>query len=95
MSQHDFIDHSYDVVVLGAGGAGLRAIRRAVRYGDGWVPLMSGGDDDPVALLPKLHEQLREAGREVDVDRDRGRVRDPAGCVRPRVSPPTAKFRSL
>ena len=45
------------------GGAGLRAIRRAVRYGDGWVPLMSGGDDDPVTLLPKLHEQLREAGR--------------------------------
>ena len=25
MSQHHFIDHSYDVVVLGAGGAGLRA----------------------------------------------------------------------
>ncbi len=48
------------------GGAGLRAIRRAVRYGDGWVPLMGGGDDDPVALLPRLHEQLRDAGREVD-----------------------------
>ncbi len=27
---------------------------------------MSGGDDDPVALLPKLHEQLRAAGRRVD-----------------------------
>ena len=25
MSQHNFVDHSYDVVVLGAGGAGLRA----------------------------------------------------------------------
>jgi succinate dehydrogenase / fumarate reductase flavoprotein subunit len=25
MSQHHFVDHSYDVVVLGAGGAGLRA----------------------------------------------------------------------
>ena len=48
------------------GGAGLRAIRRAVRYGDGWVPLMGGGDDDPVALLPSLHEQLREAGRSVE-----------------------------
>ncbi|MCZ6823537.1 MAG: LLM class F420-dependent oxidoreductase [Deltaproteobacteria bacterium] len=48
------------------GGAGLRAIRRAVRYGDGWVPLMSGGDDDPVALLPKLHEQLRAAGRPLE-----------------------------
>jgi succinate dehydrogenase / fumarate reductase flavoprotein subunit len=25
MSDYDFIDHSYDVVVIGAGGAGLRA----------------------------------------------------------------------
>jgi probable F420-dependent oxidoreductase len=46
------------------GGAGLRAIRRAVRYGDGWIPLMGGGDDDPVTLLPRLHEELREAGRD-------------------------------
>jgi len=48
------------------GGAGLRAIRRAVRYGDGWVPLMGTGDDDPVTLLPTLHEKLREAGRPVE-----------------------------
>jgi probable F420-dependent oxidoreductase len=46
------------------GGAGLRAIRRAVRYGDGWVPLMGGGDDDPVTLLPTLREKLVEAGRD-------------------------------
>jgi probable F420-dependent oxidoreductase len=46
------------------GGAGLRAIRRAVRYGDGWIPLMSGGEDDPVTLLPKLREALAEAGRD-------------------------------
>ncbi len=46
------------------GGAGLRAIRRAVRYGDGWVPLMGGGEDDPVALMPRLRETLREAGRD-------------------------------
>ena len=25
MSDYEFIDHSYDVVVIGAGGAGLRA----------------------------------------------------------------------
>jgi probable F420-dependent oxidoreductase len=48
------------------GGAGLRAIRRAVRYGDGWVPLMATGDDDPVDLIPTLHERLREAGRSTD-----------------------------
>jgi probable F420-dependent oxidoreductase len=46
------------------GGAGLRAIRRAVRYGDGWVPLMSGGENDPVALLPRLREALDAAGRD-------------------------------
>jgi probable F420-dependent oxidoreductase len=46
------------------GGAGLRAIRRAVRYGDGWVPLMGQGADDPVALLPALREQLAAAGRD-------------------------------
>jgi probable F420-dependent oxidoreductase len=46
------------------GGAGLRAIRRAVRYGDGWIPLMSLGDDDPIALLPRLREELERAGRD-------------------------------
>ena len=46
------------------GGAGKRAIRRAVRYGDGWVPLMGSGDDDPVALMPHLHEALAESGRD-------------------------------
>jgi probable F420-dependent oxidoreductase len=45
------------------GGAGPRAIRRAVRYGDGWIPLMGGGDDDPIALLPSLRDALAEAGR--------------------------------
>lgn len=46
------------------GGAGKRAIRRAVRYGDGWVPLMGSGDDDPVGLMPQLREALAEAGRD-------------------------------
>jgi probable F420-dependent oxidoreductase len=45
------------------GGAGLRAIRRAVRYGDGWVPLLGRGDD-PLELIPALRAQLRAAGRE-------------------------------
>ena len=46
------------------GGAGLRAIRRAVRYGDGWIPLLGQGDDDPIALLPRLREELERAGRD-------------------------------
>jgi probable F420-dependent oxidoreductase len=48
------------------GGAGKRAIRRAVRYGNGWIPLMGQGDDDPVALVPHVREVLAEAGRERD-----------------------------
>ena len=46
------------------GGAGVRAIRRAVRYGDGWIPLMGGGEDDPVGLLPQVRQQLEAAGRD-------------------------------
>jgi probable F420-dependent oxidoreductase len=47
------------------GGVGMGGIRRAVRYGDGWIPVL-GGDDDPIALLPKLREALVEAGRDAD-----------------------------
>ncbi len=46
------------------GGAGRRAIRRAVRYGDGWIPLLGSGEDDPISLLPALREALAEAGRD-------------------------------
>jgi len=46
------------------GGAGRRAIRRAVRYGQGWVPLMSGDENEPVGLLPSLREELDAAGRD-------------------------------
>ncbi len=44
------------------GGAGERALRRAVRFGDGWMP-MAG---DPAALAPavaRLRELAAEAGR--------------------------------
>jgi probable F420-dependent oxidoreductase len=46
------------------GGGGLPAIRRAVRYGDGWVPLAGGGPNDPIEWLPRLHEELAKAGRD-------------------------------
>jgi len=46
------------------GGMGPAAIRRAVRYGDGWIPLMGEGDADPLALIPRLHESLEQAGRD-------------------------------
>ncbi|MBW1885359.1 MAG: LLM class F420-dependent oxidoreductase [Deltaproteobacteria bacterium] len=48
------------------GGMGPAAIRRAVRYGDGWIPLMGTGESDPLALIPQLRSALEEAGRDVD-----------------------------
>ncbi len=48
------------------GGAGLRAIRRAVRYGDGWIPLLGSSADDPIDLMPTLRDELAKAGRDAD-----------------------------
>ena len=46
------------------GGAFPQAARRAVRYGDGWIPLAGRIGD----ALPKFRDMLKEAGR------------DPASC---------------
>ncbi|HUN40466.1 MAG TPA: LLM class F420-dependent oxidoreductase [Acetobacteraceae bacterium] len=46
------------------GGAFPQAARRAVRYGDGWIPLAGRIGD----ALPKFQQMLKEAGR------------DPASC---------------
>jgi alkanesulfonate monooxygenase SsuD/methylene tetrahydromethanopterin reductase-like flavin-dependent oxidoreductase (luciferase family) len=46
------------------GGGGRPAIRRAARYGDGWLPLAGSGANDPVELLPRLREELAKACRE-------------------------------
>ncbi|MGE0419450.1 MAG: LLM class F420-dependent oxidoreductase [Acetobacteraceae bacterium] len=47
------------------GGAFPHAARRAVRYGDGWIPLAgrSGSDGDLFTVVPKFHAMLRDAGR--------------------------------
>jgi alkanesulfonate monooxygenase SsuD/methylene tetrahydromethanopterin reductase-like flavin-dependent oxidoreductase (luciferase family) len=52
------------------GGAFPYAARRAVRYGDGWIPTVGrpGLADETLALLPKFRDMLKEAGR------------DPASC---------------
>jgi len=52
------------------GGGFPYAARRAVRYGDGWMPNVgrTGLAVETIALLPEFHEMLQQAGR------------DPAGC---------------
>jgi probable F420-dependent oxidoreductase len=42
------------------GGAFPQAARRALRYGDGWIPLAGRGD--ALGALPKFREMLKEAG---------------------------------
>jgi probable F420-dependent oxidoreductase len=44
------------------GGAGITAIRRAVRDCDGWVPLWGGGHD-PLELMAQLAEELAASDR--------------------------------
>src|ERR1700761_9391679 len=48
------------------GGAFPQAARRAIRYGDGWIPLAGriGGENDVFTIVPKFREMLKEAGRD-------------------------------
>ncbi|MBI5506899.1 MAG: LLM class F420-dependent oxidoreductase [Deltaproteobacteria bacterium] len=48
------------------GGAMPHGLRRAVRYGDGWLPLQGRGADDVATLMPQVHRALAEAGRSSD-----------------------------
>jgi len=47
------------------GGAAPGGARRAVRYGDGWIPL-AGRGGDILDALPTLAREADEAGRDVD-----------------------------
>ena len=44
------------------GGAFPHGARRAIRYGDGWIP--TAGRGDVAEVLPKFREMVREAGRD-------------------------------
>ena len=44
------------------GGAFPQAARRAIRYGDGWIPLAGRGDI--MTAIGKFREMLKEAGRD-------------------------------
>lgn len=85
------------------GGAFPHAARRAVRYGDGWIPLAGriGQDSDVFSIVPKFRDMMTEAGRDpascpvslfqapADIDTLR-RYRD-LGVARVAVSVPAAK----
>jgi probable F420-dependent oxidoreductase len=43
------------------GGGFPQGARRAIRYGDGWIPTARG---DLLGMLPKFHGMAREAGRD-------------------------------
>jgi probable F420-dependent oxidoreductase len=44
------------------GGAFPHGARRAIRYGDGWIPV--AGREDLTDVIPKFQEMAREAGRD-------------------------------
>jgi probable F420-dependent oxidoreductase len=48
------------------GGAFPGGMRRALRYGDGWIPIAGRGDGDPVAHMPALREEAAKLGRSLE-----------------------------
>jgi probable F420-dependent oxidoreductase len=46
------------------GGDAPQGLRRAVRYGDGWMPIVGRADVDPAALVADLRRAAEEAGRD-------------------------------
>ncbi|HSU06272.1 MAG TPA: TIGR03619 family F420-dependent LLM class oxidoreductase, partial [Acetobacteraceae bacterium] len=47
------------------GGAWPQAARRAVRYGDGWIPIAGRAQyGDVLALIPEFHKLAESAGRD-------------------------------
>ena len=47
-------------------GAAPRGLERALRYGDGWIPLTGRGNDDFVALAADLDRAQQSAGRKIE-----------------------------
>ena len=46
------------------GGAFPWAARRAIRYGDGWIPIAGAGRADPFDYLPRFRQMAEAAGRD-------------------------------
>jgi probable F420-dependent oxidoreductase len=47
------------------GGAYPGGMRRAIRYGDGWIPILGRGED-PSKLVPSFRKEAAAAGRDPD-----------------------------
>src|ERR1700757_3970571 len=57
------VQQPYPPVIVG--GAFPWAARRAIRYGDGWIPLAGGARyGDPLDYLPRFRQMAEEAGRD-------------------------------
>ncbi len=52
------------------GGAFPGGMRRAIRYGNGWIPLLGRGDDDIVNHLPTFREAARASPSACPADGD-------------------------
>ena len=48
------------------GGAAPHGIKRALRYGDGWIPLSGRGDSDLLSDAKTFREMASQAGRDPD-----------------------------
>lgn len=46
------------------GGAFPGGMRRAIRYGDGWIPISGRGDDDVAKHVPAFRREAAAAGRD-------------------------------
>src|SRR6478736_4501220 len=48
--------------IFGIGGGCTHAAKRAIAYGDGWIPI--GGRSDPLDVLPQFRQMAKVAGRD-------------------------------
>jgi probable F420-dependent oxidoreductase len=57
------VQKPYPPIIVG--GAFPWAARRAIRYGDGWIPIAGGGrHGDPLDFLPRFRRMTEEASRD-------------------------------
>jgi probable F420-dependent oxidoreductase len=56
------VQKPYPPVILG--GAFPHAARRAIAYGDGWIPIAGRGDADLADQITQFHEMAKAAGRD-------------------------------